>query len=381
MGRAGVLGRVGEQFGDAEIEGGLDRRVQAQAEIDADGGFERAVQGESAYGIDQPALGQQRRADAPDQVAELGQGRGGPRSRLPQQRLGPVGVGLHQLLHGRQGHPERDHARLRSIVQVALDAPDLGGLRDRRVRALGRQLVHPVGQRHRRRRPQEPDGHRADRPPGVRRGAGRHDHAEHPDEAHGGRRMSEPDDRHHDSGRWDGRDQPHGERGDQCEAQVTPGGGIAPPEPHPLVPARVPAGALVGESVPPISGRHAHHRPGLPISGRNDGARPLRHEGTGHPADRARQGERADGRPQDRRYRRPRVAAPPPHPQPCGGGPHGRDQHAHDQHDARSHESHGGARRPRQRLSHPCSFVLHDPGPRCVPKCADPAWCLHCAPR
>ncbi|MCX4553138.1 hypothetical protein OG576_30635 [Streptomyces sp. NBC_01500] len=73
LGRTGVLDRVGQQFGDGEGQGGLDRRVQAELKVCADSRFDRAVQGKSANGVDEPAIVQHGRVDSLDQFAELGQ--------------------------------------------------------------------------------------------------------------------------------------------------------------------------------------------------------------------------------------------------------------------------------------------------------------------
>ena len=68
-----VLDRVGKQLGDPEVQGGLDRRLQARPGLRADHDFERAVQGQGAHSVDEPPLVEHRRAYSPDQIAQLGQ--------------------------------------------------------------------------------------------------------------------------------------------------------------------------------------------------------------------------------------------------------------------------------------------------------------------
>jgi len=51
-----VLDRVGQQFGDSEVDGRLDRRVEAELKVSVDSRFEGAVQGKGAHRVDESAL-------------------------------------------------------------------------------------------------------------------------------------------------------------------------------------------------------------------------------------------------------------------------------------------------------------------------------------
>src|SRR5690606_9673685 len=75
--RLGVLGGVGEGLGDREVHGGLHGRLGAAGQVGVDGDVGRAVHGEGAHRVGEAAVGEHRRVDAADQVAQFGQGGGG----------------------------------------------------------------------------------------------------------------------------------------------------------------------------------------------------------------------------------------------------------------------------------------------------------------
>ena len=75
----------------------------------------------------QAAVGEHRRGDPAREVAQLGDRRAGLLARLAHQ-LGDLGLVVEPLLRPAELHAERDEPRLRAVVQVALDPPQLGGL-------------------------------------------------------------------------------------------------------------------------------------------------------------------------------------------------------------------------------------------------------------
>ena len=80
--RRGVLGGVGERLGDDEVGGGLDRRrTGARRARRRPSPGSGAARGQRLQRLVQAALGQQRRADAAREVAQLGQrARASPRA-------------------------------------------------------------------------------------------------------------------------------------------------------------------------------------------------------------------------------------------------------------------------------------------------------------
>ena len=72
------------------------------------------------------AVGEDRRVDAPDEVAQLGEGRLGLVVGVGHERLGLLGVGVEALAGPAEVHGERDEPLLGAVVQVALDAAALG---------------------------------------------------------------------------------------------------------------------------------------------------------------------------------------------------------------------------------------------------------------
>ena len=107
---------------------------------------QRRVQGQRPDGVAEAAVGQHRRVDAADQVAQLGQGEGGVFLGLGHQRERGLGVGWRTAVRPPAGSSDRDHPGLRAVVQVPLDAAELGGGGVDRVAAGLGEGLHPLGQ-------------------------------------------------------------------------------------------------------------------------------------------------------------------------------------------------------------------------------------------
>ena len=127
-GRLGVLGDVGQALGHGEVRRRLDRRRAAPA--GASPVTSTGTARSSAERLDrrlQPAVGQHRRVDAVDDVAQVAQRGAAGLPRLGQHLPGVLGVALEELGGHPEGHPEAGQPRLRAVVQVALDPSQLGG--------------------------------------------------------------------------------------------------------------------------------------------------------------------------------------------------------------------------------------------------------------
>ena len=121
-----VLGDVGQRLGDDEVGGGLDHRQRAL------GSSASTLTGtaERRRAPRRPPRGRGRRARA---GRSRGRGRAARRSRRPPRPRAPHQVGLlravgEPLLGAPELHRQRDQPRLRAVVEVALDPPQLGGL-------------------------------------------------------------------------------------------------------------------------------------------------------------------------------------------------------------------------------------------------------------
>ena len=88
-----------------------------------------AAPGERLERRAEAALGEQAGADAAREVAQLGERPPRLLARLGDQRAGALGVAVEALLGHAEVHGQRDQARLRAVVQVALDPPQVGGRR------------------------------------------------------------------------------------------------------------------------------------------------------------------------------------------------------------------------------------------------------------
>jgi hypothetical protein len=238
----GVLGHVGHQLADREVDGRFDRWRQAAVQVAGQLDPHRAIQRHGPDRVGQAAVGQHRRVDAADQVAQLGQGldRGVP--GLDEQRPRRDRIGVDDLPGGIQGHAHRHQPGLRPVVQVTLDPADLGRSG---VEGLGpgpRQLADPQRQLGRPGRRQHRAGHQrvTAEQPGCRRHSDTDDPQAEQDQrarrvaGKGGRR-----DRPHQLGPDEldeaGQDDRRGQRGQQPADQVHQD------------PPQVPPGGLVGQ--------------------------------------------------------------------------------------------------------------------------------------
>ncbi len=126
--RARVLAGVRERLGDNEVGGALDRRLRALGNRHRDGHGRRARPAASA----RTAASSPRSAStggwiATREVTQLPQRFAGSGASLREQLRAPPAGRLGELLLGHaKAHAERDESRLGAIVQVALDATQLG---------------------------------------------------------------------------------------------------------------------------------------------------------------------------------------------------------------------------------------------------------------
>ena len=100
----GVLGDVGQRLRDDEIGGALDGRGRALGHVDRQGdGHGRAGDDRGQGGVEAPVL-EDRRMEAADQLAQLGQGRLGVVVGAGTRSLaGLLGIGLEALLGPARG--------------------------------------------------------------------------------------------------------------------------------------------------------------------------------------------------------------------------------------------------------------------------------------
>ena len=116
------------RLGGDEVRGGLDPGRRPFVQVDRDDRRQRAAVGQRLQSRPDPAVGEDRRIDAAGQVAQLAQGLGDAGAGLCDQLLRALRVGLELLLRHPEAHAERDQPGLRAVVQVALDAAELGVL-------------------------------------------------------------------------------------------------------------------------------------------------------------------------------------------------------------------------------------------------------------
>ncbi len=115
----------------------------AAGDVEVDAGRHRAARGERGQRGGEAALGEHARADAAREVAQLGERALGLLARLADQLHRALGIALEALLGHAEVERERDQPRLRAVVQVALDALQLGGRGVDHAGAGGGQLLHP----------------------------------------------------------------------------------------------------------------------------------------------------------------------------------------------------------------------------------------------
>ena len=123
-----MLGGVRQRLGDDEVGGGLDRRGGGRSSSRPRPSGSGAALGQRLERRAEPAVGEDRRVDAAGQVAQLLQRLADAGAGLGYQLLRALRVGLEPLLRQPEAHAERDEPGLRAVVQVALDAAELGVL-------------------------------------------------------------------------------------------------------------------------------------------------------------------------------------------------------------------------------------------------------------
>jgi len=123
-----VLARVCERLCGDEVGGGLDRRRRAAVEVGGDRGRQRAAVGQRLErGTDSP-VGEHGWIDPAGQVAQVLQRLGHAGTGLGDELLCHFGVVAELLLGHPEAHAQRNQPRLGAVVQVALDAAQLGVL-------------------------------------------------------------------------------------------------------------------------------------------------------------------------------------------------------------------------------------------------------------
>jgi len=139
-----VLGHVGERLGDDEVGGRLDRgRQPADVRLDRHG--HRASGRERRERRVQAAVGQDRRVDAADELAQLREGRLRLLVRLVEQAAGRLGVAARELVaRHAEVERERDEPSLDAVVEVALEAAPLLLLRPNDRGAALLELAHTL---------------------------------------------------------------------------------------------------------------------------------------------------------------------------------------------------------------------------------------------
>ena len=123
-----MLADVGEALGDGEVQGRLDGRGQPLGQRRRHRRRRRQLHGERLDGADEAAVGEHRRVDPADHRAQVGERVTVRGLRLLEQLAGHVGVALHGVEGHAERHPRRHEAGLGAVVEVALDAAQLGGL-------------------------------------------------------------------------------------------------------------------------------------------------------------------------------------------------------------------------------------------------------------
>ncbi len=110
---------------------------------------DRRARGQRLERGPEPVIAEHGRVDAARELAQLLDGGLRVYARLRDQRERALRVAGEARLGEAEGDGHRDHALLRAVVQVALDAAPLGvGGRDDAL-ARGAQVVDPIAQRSR----------------------------------------------------------------------------------------------------------------------------------------------------------------------------------------------------------------------------------------
>ncbi|MCW4601908.1 hypothetical protein ON003_10060 [Janibacter hoylei] len=122
----GVLRDIGQGLADDEVGDGLGRRVEPADVPDLDGDGHGGAGGQGGQCRLEATVGEDRRDDAAGDVPHLDDRLLGGAVRLVDELGGGIRVAVDGLLGHAEGHRDRDHPLLRSVVQVALDPSPLG---------------------------------------------------------------------------------------------------------------------------------------------------------------------------------------------------------------------------------------------------------------
>ena len=171
---AGVLGDVGQRLRDDEVGRRLDHRGRAAVDVGVDGDVGRHAPAERVDGGGEPAGDEHRRRDPARQIAQLGDRRARLAARLADE-VGELGLVGQPRLGAAELHAQGHQPRLRPVVEVALDAAQLGVLHVQRPAARARELVDALDELlladprqpvavHEQRAHRQPQRHAEDRP-------------------------------------------------------------------------------------------------------------------------------------------------------------------------------------------------------------------------
>ena len=143
---ARVLGDVGQRLGDDEVRRGLDHRRRPPVDVRVDGRPGSPTRRPSAS----TAAASPRSASTGGAIPRA-RSRSSAIAALASPRaladeLGDLGLVGEPLLGAAELHAQRDEPRLRAVVQVALDPPQLGGLDVERAAPGAGELVDALGQ-------------------------------------------------------------------------------------------------------------------------------------------------------------------------------------------------------------------------------------------
>ena len=120
-----VLADVGDRLGDDEVRGDLGRGGEAADEAHVDCDRHAARGGDARDRRVEAAVGQHRRVDAGDELAELDDRRRGLAVGRLHQLAGQLRIVVETLPGAAEIHRDRDEAGLGTVVEVALDALQL----------------------------------------------------------------------------------------------------------------------------------------------------------------------------------------------------------------------------------------------------------------
>ena len=116
---------VRERLRDDEVRGRLDHRGRPLRDVGRDVDRDRARVGERRDRSLEPTVGQHRRMHSAREVAQLPERSLHPGPRLDDELARGLGIAGEALLRKAEVHAERNEPRLRTVVEVALDAAQI----------------------------------------------------------------------------------------------------------------------------------------------------------------------------------------------------------------------------------------------------------------